>query len=116
MVENTLKAVEICRIISTCSKSGVAELKFGNLDLTFHPQGPAAKELAPSPDPIPEQLQLQIQTDLPLTRTEAQLLDDRETREAMEAQAAIEDPLYYEKLQMSEGLELDRVDDETAQY
>jgi len=105
MDKKGLSATDICRIIKQCQGTGVSKVVIGELVIEFQPRR--------NEDPI---IPGQDMADTPLEVTEispsathtAEFMSQDLIDEANVAQLMIDDPLAFEKLQMSEGLERNR--------
>lgn len=100
-----LSADEICRIIKACKGSGIAELKFASLSLSFIQS--QRNEIAATPrqesDPpsVPDGITDQDKHD-------AFMVDKDLEQEAEEAQLMIDDPRAFERVQISKQMERHR--------
>lgn len=91
---------EICQILRYCVRSNVKELRLGELIVSFFdPAGPKA-EIMPQVVQDPESLSKMNNVD----RSTLETLEYRLKQDQLE-QMAIEDPVEYEKLQLSGDLE-----------
>lgn len=82
---NNLSAVDVCSLIKACSESGVIELTFGDLHISFVPKAigtPPAQAIAGLNQPDIEQIEIAVKTDQ---------LDHM----------LVEDPVEYERLRAS---------------
>jgi hypothetical protein len=121
MDKKALKAVDICRIIDKCIQRRVAVLKFGDLYVKFQPSGPEVEaEAAPgqeivshkqSMDFAPEKVEVQGSL-FDRIQDEVALFDKEAATDAALSQLMIEDPAAYEKLQMLDDMEVERVSNE----
>lgn len=114
--KTNLSTDEICRILETSSKSGVIELKFGDLHVTFGtPAGhvPSVENVVEQPpvaSPVLTDDQHKRQSEESLEMEQVRL------REEQLARALVEDPVEYERL-LSQGElsdELDTADSEES--
>ncbi len=103
---------QVCSILKACGESRVAELKFGDLHVTFHPpvkEGPEAQQYFPT-TPTPPEAEISDQQREQLEK-HALAEDERRVKEEQLQQMLIEDPAGYERL-LAEG-ELEQ-DEETG--
>ena len=113
MDKGALKAGDICRIIKECKDSGVVTLKFGELHIDFTPQ----RSAAPTPSQSWSELQQALepgpvkQATPENVKQEIDVFDEQVAEDALYAQMLIDDPAGFEKLQMLEGMERQRVVD-----
>ncbi len=119
-----LKAEEVCRIISTCSRSNVSVLKFRDLYVKFGPtpirgvkvqnctsESPPENFSFAAPDPsAPE---AEISENAQRIDTETLERDELDLRETQIQESVITDPLEFEKGLASGDLEDDGRDEET---
>lgn len=101
-----LSANEICRIIKESAKSGVSELRLGNLELKFSGNGKNTK--MESLDPILVSSRGHVETDsenAPAVEMEMAPEDKEAVKGFYEAQRLLEDPYSYEEAIMDEDLE-----------
>jgi hypothetical protein len=99
MDKKRLSATEICRIIKQCQGTGVSKLTIGDLTLEFNLQGKEGASLlgqAIDHNPV-------VETNKVMENFDKELLE-----EASLAQVMIDDPLAYEKLQISQDIERER--------
>lgn len=98
--ENVLSSQDICEIIKTCGESGVVDLEYGNLRISFQARNePCQDELHyQSPGPV---------TAIPKVMEEDNLIrpDEMSVKEDELANMIIEDPLQYEALLANKELE-----------
>lgn len=91
---------EVCQILKVCVRSNVKELRLGELTVSFFdPKGPQA-EIMPQVVQDPESLSKMNNID----KSTRETLEYRLKQDQLE-QMAIEDPVEYEKLQLSGDLE-----------
>ncbi len=97
--KTALSVDEICRIIELCGRTGVAELKFGGLQVRLVHTVPFLRPEEPAPETVP--------TSAPDTAISAQVEKDAlveaelELREDQLHRLAIEDPVEYERMKLS---------------
>jgi hypothetical protein len=118
-----LKADEVCRIISTCARSNVSVLKFGDLYVKFGPtpirgkkdtkvsfESPSENFTAAAPDPIAPEAEISENA----KRIDAESLekDELDLREMQIQESVLTDPLEFEKGLASGDLENDGSDEE----
>lgn len=105
----SLKAQDICKIIEKCSASGVSEFEFQGMRFTFHPR---RNEDAATPGQASDHTKNPVVSDSPEAKDDqqikAELMDNEALLEAEEAQLLIDDPLAFEKAQISRHLERQR--------
>ena len=104
---------DICRIINKAGQMGVSKLTLGDLILEFDTQSPAwdppisRKEMEPELKPAAPSGPMEL-VDKDVLRS-----FDEDIRDSAEyAQLMIDDPVAFERLQMLEELEEDRVANE----
>lgn len=115
-----LTARDLCRIIQESKNSGLASLKFGDLELQFHSQGPV--DIQPTTqsqswstlqqtteEDVPQYTERGEELPKPLDET-AELMD-KLALEDIESQMMIEDPSAFEDAQLKAGLEQVRVEE-----
>lgn len=112
-----LKAEEVCRIISTCAKSNVAVLKYGDLYVRFGPNSEPRKKKASKPDAIPENptatdpdprtSDTAISENAEEIERETHERDELNLREQQIQESAITNPLEFENMLASGDLEDD---------
>jgi len=98
-----LSAEEICRILKQCRGSGVSTFSFSGLAISFfdkQDKGLVAKKTVDSDD---KQMSF-VENPQVIEQTNKELLE-----EAHFTQLMIDDPLAFEKMQMSDDLERDRI-------
>ena len=96
--EKRLTAKEVCLIIIQCKDAGLSELAWGDLKLTFHGE---AQQMPPEIHVSPAIAERQNQIE-----QSAFIEEQVEDREEMLQRLKIEDPVAFEKLQLSGELEL----------
>lgn len=114
-----LQASDICRILKQCEQSGVSELRYLGLHVTFSSRRNESLEKLgqassiPSPDPFHEVMSA---TDKIVVKQqdEARLMDEDLLLEAEEAQLLIDDSLAFEKVQIDRHIERARTMNENA--
>jgi hypothetical protein len=99
MDKKRLSAADICRIIKQCQGTGISKLSIGDLTLEFNSQG---KESASLPGQAIDHNPT-VETNQTIENFDKELLE-----EASLAQVMIDDPLAYEKLQISQDIERER--------
>lgn len=95
---NSFTMAELCSIISTCASSGVSELKFGSLHVTFGRPTESTQKDDPAPRTeatVEEQAKIQ---------EEVLLQDELLTRQQQLEFMRIEDPHLAEELMQEEVL------------
>lgn len=103
-----LSGEELCRLIDTCAKKGVVELKYGPLHVSF---GLKQAKATPGPTiPAPSPQYIQVEQD----KAHAEAIEHEEivTREEQIAELLITDPLGAEEMLVRGQLEPeDKVED-----
>lgn len=96
---------QVCAIISKCAESGVTELKFGDLHVSFQPKSEQTTQAATWARPA-HHSDTEISEEL-LRQTDKERLeqDERRFREEQLAEMMLTDPLAYEELLASGELE-----------
>ena len=98
-----MTAQEVCLILESCAKTGVAVLKFGNLEVTWsHPASFLAQTDPPALAPATEIAVVPNHTEL---NTQAREDNEIRMREDQLAMALIENPMLYEELLANQQLE-----------
>lgn len=94
MKSRTISVDDMCRLIESCYRSEVAEMKFGELHLVFRAKVPAQSTPVTAPEAvIPQEVLQAQQTVSEQARTKSHHDELAERRE----QLLLEDPYEYEK-------------------
>jgi hypothetical protein len=104
MVKKGLSAKDICQIIKECQGTGVSHIKLGDLSIEFHPhRNEAAADSGQNADHGPL-----VVNELDNNKSLSTMMNDELLEEASVTQLMIDDPLAYEKFQMSKDIERNR--------
>lgn len=106
-----LSAEDICRIISTCKDSGVAEISYGSLSLKFHPH---RNQDASVPGQVADHVPVMSENITDIDQKNAELMNEQALKDAEEAQLMIDDSYGYERSQIAKSLERNRTLSEKA--
>lgn len=114
MDKKSFNSTDICRIINKAGQMGVAELTLGDLHVKFTSQSPAKNIESSREELVGSELKLQAAPSQVFESNKDTLrsFDENLEEDAQFAQTMIDDPVEFERLQILEGLEAGRLDEE----
>lgn len=104
-----LSAADICRIIKQCDASGVQVFELQGLKLSFYPRRNEDSGLLSQAPVLYEDALPETNKSTAPQRTLMDIMDEEALMEAEQAQLLIDDPLSFEKMQISNHIERSRM-------
>jgi len=100
---------EICAILRECRGLANVEIRVGNFELKYHPQGPGDASYQSQVEGIAASGKRSSSELPPEWRHQANLMDEQALQEAEQAQAIIESPFDFEQAQIDLHVERQRM-------